>query len=56
MDNLPAILQGGMGAGVREVTGPNDHAEGNTCPCFCARNRTNQPIFDRLGIGVYEVR
>jgi hypothetical protein len=35
---------------------PNDHGEGNACPCFCARNRTNRPIFNRLGIGVYEVR
>jgi len=33
---------------------PNDHAEGNSCPCSCAR--TNRRIFDRVGRGMYRVR
>lgn len=35
---------------------PNDHADGNDCPCECAKNRSNHPIFDRLDRGVYKVR
>jgi hypothetical protein len=33
---------------------PNDHAEGNECPCSCAR--TADRVFDRLRRGLYRVR
>lgn len=33
---------------------PNDHAEGNVCPCSCAG--TTSRIFDRLDRGLYRVR
>lgn len=35
---------------------PNDHAEGNVGACWCAKNHSNQPIFDRVGPGLYRVR
>jgi len=35
---------------------PNDHAEGNLSPCRCAKNRENDPIFDREPNGNYRVR
>jgi len=35
---------------------PNDHAEGNLSPCRCAKNRENDPIFDRDDDGNYRVR
>jgi len=35
---------------------PNDHAEGNVGACWCAKNHSNQPIFDRVGSGLYRVR
>lgn len=35
---------------------PNDHAEGNACSCHCAKNRSNDPIFDKVGHGMYRVR
>ena len=35
---------------------PNDHAEGNLSPCRCAKNRENDPIFDRDNDGNYKVR
>lgn len=35
---------------------PNDHAEGNKSPCWCAKNRLNKPIFDKVKRGVYKVR
>jgi hypothetical protein len=34
---------------------PNDHAEGNLSPCRCAKNRENDPIFDREPNGNYRV-
>ena len=33
---------------------PNDHADGNQCPCSCAE--TDSRIFDRVGRGMYRVR
>lgn len=33
---------------------PNDHAEGNQCPCSCAG--TEDRIFDRIERGRYRVR
>ena len=33
---------------------PNDHAEGNKCPCSCAG--TNRRIFDKIKTGLYRVR
>ena len=33
---------------------PNDHAEGNKSPCWCAG--TNQRILDRVEQGLYTVR
>lgn len=35
---------------------PNDHGEGNDCPCECAKNGKNRPIFDRVKVGLYRVR
>jgi hypothetical protein len=35
---------------------PNDHAEGNVGSCHCAKNRSNTPLFDRVGRGLYFVR
>jgi hypothetical protein len=35
---------------------PNDHAEGNAAACWCAKNRRNQPIFERVGPRLYLVR
>jgi len=35
---------------------PNDHAEGNESPCRCAKNKGNDPIFDREEDGSYRVR
>jgi len=34
---------------------PNDHAEGNKGACWCAANRQNRPLFQRVGRGVYLV-
>jgi len=33
---------------------PNDHAEGNACPCWCAK--TDKRIFDRIKKGSFIVR
>ena len=35
---------------------PNDHASGNANPCWCAKNRGNQPVFDKVGWASYLVR
>jgi|GEM_PF-995348 len=32
---------------------PNDHAQGNKGACWCAVNRQNRPLFQRIGRGVY---
>ena len=33
---------------------PNDHAEGNKSPCWCAG--TESRLFERVGHGMYRVR
>src|SRR6266849_84488 len=35
---------------------PNDHADGNVGACWCAKNHSNQPIFEKIGAGLYRVR
>jgi hypothetical protein len=35
---------------------PNDHGEGNVAACWCAKNHSNQPIFEKVGAGLYRVR
>lgn len=35
---------------------PNDHADGNAAACWCAKNRSNQPIFERVGSRLYLVK
>jgi hypothetical protein len=35
---------------------PNDHADGNVGACWCAKNHSNRPIFERVGAGLYRVR
>jgi len=34
---------------------PSDHAQGNKGACWCAVNRQNRPLFQRIGRGVYMV-
>jgi hypothetical protein len=34
---------------------PNDHASGNKGSCWCARNRQNRPLFEKISRGFYRV-
>jgi len=49
---VEAMWQGGFAKGSFL---PNDHAQGNKGACWCAVNRQNRPLFQRVGHGVYMI-